>query len=838
MDRPFARRAALTSVAALAASGVLTIPAFAQTAAPAPDQTAVAAPATPAEADSAAPAAAPTGNEAAPGEAGEAVPTAPPQAVVIQRVVVTGNERIERATILSYLPIHAGDVADPVKIDLALKTLFRTDLFSDVDITVQGNDLVVRVAENPIINQVVFEGNSALKEDKLRDEVTVRPRGIFTRSKVEQDVQRIVELYRRTGKISATVTPKIVQLPQKRVDLIFEIDEGPKSGILHINFVGNQAYSDGDLRDQLVTKESEWYRFFSSNDNYDPDRIEYDKEQLRKFYRNRGYYDFRVVSSIAELAPAKNGFVVTFTVDEGPRYHFGKVKVETQLKRLDPKLLEQLLPIHEGDLYQDDKIEKATDALTYAAGASGFAFVDVRPRYTSHPETKTVDLSFEIREGPRVYIERIDVIGNTRTLDDVIRRELTVSEGDAYNRVLVERSKTNVRGLGFFKDVEVEQIPGSAPDKVILRVKVTEQPTGQLSFSVGYSSVDQVVGDVGVSEENFRGKGQKVALRLSAGSLRQQVDFSFTEPRFMGRNLAAGFDLYGYRFDYSNQAAFSTSAVGGALRLGYPLSEHLRFNPRYSLHTDTITVDQALCTPDPFTGETLISKATCDARGTAITSAFGYSLRWDMRNDYINPTRGFYLTLDQDFAGVAGDVNYIRTQASGAWFHGFSPKWVLTASGTAGYIEGWGGDNVRINDRFFKGGNSFRGFDIAGIGPRDTNPILGEDGTSLGGKMFAIGSVELAFPTPIPEQYGVKMALFTEFGTLGLLDPADKQKGGVNGGVPDPFIKDDLGLRASAGVSIFWRSPMGPLRFDLSHVLAKEDYDNTQTFRFSTSTRF
>ena len=822
MDRPLARRAALTSVAALAASGVLAGQAMAQ----APE----AAPAVP-PATEAAPAPAPAAPEAA------APAPAPPTGVVIGRILVTGNERIERSTIVSYLPIQVGGIADAASIDLALKTLFRTDLFADVDITVQGTDLVVRVAENPIINQVVFEGNKALNEEKLRDEVTIRPRGIFTRAKVEQDVQRIVELYRRSGKISATVTPKIVQLPQKRVDLIFEIDEGPKSGILRINFIGNEAYGDDNLRDVVVTRESAWYRFFGGNDNYDPDRIEYDKEQLREYYRNRGYYDFRVVSSVAELAPDQNGFVLTYTVDEGPRYRFGKVTVQTQLKRLDPKLLEQLLPVKQGDLYQDDKIEAATNALTFAAGASGFAFVDVRPRYQSNPETKTVDLTFELREGPRVYVERIDVIGNTRTLDEVIRRELTVSEGDAYNRVLVERSKINVRGLGFFKEVDIEQIPGSTPDKVVLRVRVTEQPTGQLSFSVGYSSVDQVVGDIGVSEENFRGRGQRLSLRLSAGSLRQQADLSFTEPRFMGRNLAAGFDLFGYKFDFSNQAAFNSSSVGGAIRLGFPLSERLRFGPRYTAHYDTIDVDESLCIPifNPITQdfETAVSRSTCDARGSALTSAFGYSLRWDKRNDFINPTRGFYVNLDQDFAGVGGEVKYIRTQATGAWYHAFSPKWVLSASGSAGYIEGWGGDTVRINDRFFKGGNSFRGFEIAGIGPRDIS--FGDEGTSLGGKLFAIGTVELAVPNPLPEQYGVRIALFTDFGTLGLLDEADKRK--ANGEI-DPLIRDDLALRASAGVSIFWRSPMGPLRFDLSQVLAKEEYDNVQQFRFSTSTRF
>ncbi|HEX8232227.1 MAG TPA: outer membrane protein assembly factor BamA [Caulobacteraceae bacterium] len=815
--------AAMTSALALAAAGVLASSVSAQEAAPAAAPAVTSGPA--------APAATPADALPATTAPGAAAPAAP--VAVVNRIDIQGAERIERATILAYLPITVGDTVDAARLDLAVKTLFQTDLFSDVRVDVEGDALVVRVIENPIINQVVFEGNRALKEDKLREEVTVRPRGVFTRARVEQDVQRIIELYRRSGRISAIVTPKIVQLPQKRVDLVFEISEGPGTGIRRINFLGNQAFSDGDLRDEIVTRQSAFYRFFESNDNYDPDRIEYDREQLRKFYRNRGYYDFRVVSAVAELAPDKNGFVVTYTLDEGPRYRFGDVKVETQLRRLDPKLLQQLLPIRSGEVYSDEKIERATDALTFSAGASGFAFVDIRPRYEANREAKTVDLSFEVREGPRVYIERIEVVGNTQTLDRVIRRELTVGEGDAYNRVLVERSRTQVRNLGFFKDVEITETPGSTPDKVVLLVRVTEQPTGQFNFSIGYSSVDQVIADIGVTQQNFRGRGQILDFRISAGSLRQQVDFSFTEPRFLGRNLAAGLDLYTYKYDFSNQASFSSGSTGALVRLGFPLNSRTRFNPRYTIHADEVEVDDFLCVPDPITGNTLISRSICDQRGTSLTSAVGYSLRWDRRNDYINPTGGFFLDFSQDFAGVGGDVRYIRTQSSSGYYYQIRPKWIVSATQTSGFINGWGGDEIRINDRFFKGGNSFRGFDIAGLGPRDVS--FGTEGTALGGKLFAIGSVELAFPTPIPEQYGVKMALFTDFGTLGLLDDPVKRR---PDGTIDPNIKDELSLRASVGVSIFWRSPMGPLRFDLSQVLAKEEYDNTQAFRFSTSTRF
>lgn len=750
------------------------------------------------------------------------------QSGVVQRIIVRGNERIEQSTVLSYLPIQPGEVLDPAKADLALKTLFRTDLFADVKIDLQGSDMIVTVTENPIINKVVFEGNSGLKEDKLRDEVTVRPRGIFTRAKVQSDVQRIIELYRRSGRISAAVTPKIVELPQKRVDLIFEINEGPKSGVLRINFLGNKEFSDNDLRDVVVTEQSTWYKFFATNANYDPDRLEYDKEQLRKHYRNRGFYDFRVVSAIAELAPDKNGFAITYTLDEGREYKFGKISVETELQKLDKNVLQQLVPIRSGETYQDEKIESATDALTFAAGAAGFAAVDVRPRYTPNRETGLVDVVFQVREGPRVYVERIDVTGNTRTLDYVIRRELNLVEGDAYNRALVDRSRNNIRALGFFKDVTIDEAPGSAPDRTTLQVKVEEQPTGELSFSAGYSSVDQLVLDLGVTERNFRGRGQSVRARVSVGSLRQSLDFGFTEPRFLGRDLGAGVDLYSYRYDLTDYSSYSTETVGAGLRLAFPLTLNSRMSTRYTLRRDKVKIDDFYCDPT----NPLVSPSLCGQRGDYITSLVGYTYLYDRRNDPINPTRGYRFDISQDLAGLGGDVNYLSTEGTAGWWHGFNKDFILSVNGQAGYIAGWGGDTVRINNRFYKGGNTFRGFETAGIGPRDTNF---QNSDSLGGRAYAIGTVELTVPTFLPEQYGIKAALFSDFGTLGLLDDRDKLK--ANGTV-DPLIYDDLSLRASAGLSVFWRSPMGPIRFDFSQVLAKEDYDKTETFRFSTSTRF
>jgi outer membrane protein insertion porin family len=760
-----------------------------------------------------------------PAPAAPANPTAltsslPGQTGVVRAIKVEGNERIEADTVVSYLPIAVGDTIDAARLDLAIKTLLRTDLFADAGLTLEPDGtLVVRVAENPIINRVVFEGNSALADDKLRDEIAIHPRGIFTKAKVQADVQKIVELYRRSGRISATVTPEIVELPQKRVDLVFEIKEGPKTGIIRVNFLGNHVFSDNALRDVVVTKQSAWYKFFASNDNYDPDRIEYDREQLRKYYSNRGYYDFRVNSSVAELQTDQRNFAVTYTLDEGAKYKFGRLRVTTDLKRLNAGVLRQILPIKEGQAYAGDKIEQSVDALTFAAGAAGFAFVDIRPRYSANRETHTVDVTFDVREGPRVYVERIDIIGNTRTVDPVIRREMRIAEGDAYNRVLVDRSKTEIKRLDFFKTVDVTQQPGSAPDKTVLQVKVQEQPTGELSLGAGYSTIDKLMLDFGVSEHNFRGEGEDLRLRAQVGYISQQIDLGLTEPRFLGRDLRAGVDLFDYRTDYSQYTGFVSSYGGFSTHVLFPLNINATFSPRYAIHEDNVSADAGNCESGS------ISIVICDQRGTSLTSAPGFSLVLDMRNDPLHPTRGFTTSFSQDFAGLGGSVRYLKTQGVFTTYYGFTPTWVLTAKANVQYINGWGGDSIRINDRFFDGGDSFPGFEIAGIGPRDT-----EFNEALGGNLSAIGELSLSVPNFLPEQYGIRTGLFTDVGTLGLLDKSVLRE--------STFIRDDLALRASAGISVFWTSPLGPIRIDLAEPFIKETYDRSQVFRFSTATQF
>ncbi len=768
-----------------------------------------------------APAPAPAAPEAAP--APQAAPRQ--EAIQINRIVVRGTQRIDQTTVLSYLPIQPGDTVDAAMLDVAVRTLSRTGLFADVQIGVQNGDLVVQIVENPIINQVIFEGNNAVREDKLREEVTIQPRGVYTRAKIQEDVGAIVELYRLSGRISATVTPKLVQLEQNRVDVVFEIDEGPETGIDAITFLGNHAFSDSDLRDVMVTKQSAWWRLFSKNDNYDPNRLEYDREQLRKFYTNRGYYDFRIISAVAELLPDDSAFGLTLTVDEGEKYNFGEIKVVTENERLNADFLQSLLPIRTGDLYESDKIESAVDALTFAAGSAGYAFVDISPTYRADPETDTVNVTFNVREGQRVYVERINVVGNTRTIDPVIRRELMLTEGDAFNRALMERSRNNLRALGFFKDVKVEEARGSAPDRSIVNVTVEEQPTGELSLGMGFSSVESFVVNAGITERNFRGRGQSVVTRIEWGSLRQQIDFRFTEPRFLNRDIQAGYDLFHSRYDFQQESSFDYRSTGAGLRLTFPLNGYTRLSTRYFIKDDEIIVPSGYCT-----GLAVGSRALCEQIGSSLNSSAGYTLYVNRTNDPIRPTRGWTGSLRQDFAGIGGDVNYLKTEVDGGWYYGLTPNWIVSLQGSAGYVSGWAGDAVRINDRFFKGGNSFRGFENAGMGPRDLRT-----NDALGGNFYAIGTIELTVPNGLPEEYGIKTSLFADVGTLGVLDDRYRLN---SSGLIDTQIVDNLGLRASAGVSIHWKSPMGPIRFDISQILSREDYDRTETFRFSTSTQF
>ena len=817
----------------------------------------------------------------------------------IRSIVVEGNQRIEDRTVQSYLLVEPGDSFDPDRIDLSLKTLFATGLFADASFEKSGSDLIVRVVENPIINRVIFEGNSAIDDEKMREEIEVAPRGIFTAARVQSDVQRILELYRQSGRFAASVEPQYKPLEQNRVDLVFVINEGPVTGVRSINFIGNEAYSDGRLRSEIVTRQSRWWRFFSSNDNYDPGRLEYDRELLRQFYQNNGYYDFRVVSAVADLTPDQEDFYITYTVDEGDQYYYGDVQVETELDKLNGTALRRALSIQEGNLFRGNQIENAIDTLTYAAGVAGYAFVDITPQLEPDPENNRINVTFAIDEGPRVYVERIDIVGNTATLDRVIRRELRVSEGDAFNRVLLDRSRNRVRALGYFKNVEITESAGSRPDRTVVEVAVEEQPTGELSFAAGYSSVDAFLFDVSISQRNLRGRGQTVVARVSASQRQQYIDLRFREPRFLDRNLAAGIDIFSTRSDFSNVAfgGFETETIGAGVNFGFPLSENTNLGLRYRLQSDELdfsdvpivineddgtrafeTIVDDNGTPDDPSDDTetirVISpnddplpdgttvvdvcdpafvdrQRSCRNERAEISSILGYSFNWDRRNDPIEPTGGFDMSLSQDFAGVGGDVQFLRTEVSAATYKGIFKGVRASARISGGLIEPVGSnDGIRINNRFFRGGSSFRGFDVAGLGPRIIQRTVDDEGNTvrlrrlnaLGGKAYYQGTLELTVPNFLPDEYGIDTALFVEAGSVGLLDDIDTDPARIVGSTADTttveLTKDAMGLRASAGLSVGWDSPFGPIRFDFSEIIRKEEYDRTETFRFSTSTRF
>lgn len=750
----------------------------------------------------------------------EFVNEAAAQQSVIQQIRVEGNQRIEAATVVSYMTIRPGSQVDAAEIDRSLKTLFQTGLFADVTLRQESDVLVVSIVENPIINRVAFEGNRKLDSDDFEEEIQLQPRVVYTRSKVQTDVQRIVELYRRSGRFAATVEPKVIQLPQNRVDLVFEINEGPVTGVRRINFLGNSKYSASRLRQEIATKETRFWRFLTSNDNYDPDRLTFDREVLRRFYLSRGYADFRVISAVAELTRDGKNFFITFTVDEGKRYKIGEVDVDTQLAELDPETLIPLIGFETGDIYNAEQIDDTIDALTFAAGIRGFAFVDVRPRVRRDRDNQIINITFQVNEGPRVYIERINVVGNLRTLDRVIRREIELVEGDAFNRVLIDRSKARIRGLGFFKEVEINEEPGSTADRTVLTVEVEEQPTGELSIGAGFSSTDSIIGDFSVSERNLLGRGQFIRLRVSVSRRRQQVDIRFTEPYFLGRNLAAGFDLFRIRTDFEDESGFDTDSIGLGLRTSFPLTRFGRLSTRYTLRQDDIRVDDFSCAFG------FISLSVCSAAGETTSSIVGYSFFYDRRNDPIEPTRGWDFNLSQDVAGLGGTEAYLRSEIRSNWYHPIplfgAEDIIANLRITGGYIFGLGRD-VRLNDRFFRGGPTFRGFETSGIGPRD---VVTSD--AVGGQLYSVGTAEIVFPLGLPEEFGIKAAIFSDVGTLGIVDEG-------------PFtsnVDDNLGLRLSVGVSVLWDSPFGPIRLDLSNPLIREDFDQEEAFRFSAGTRF
>jgi len=763
----------------------------------------------------------PRGAQPAPGVSPQAASVVAP-AGTIRSITVTGTQRLEPDTVMSYTKLRIGQPYSQEILDQGLRDLYETELFADVQIRNDNGALTVEVKENPVINRIVLEGNKRLKEDKIRPEIKLAPRQIYTRSKVRADVARIIELYRRQGRFGATVEPKMVQLDQNRVDIVFEITEGPKSKVRQINIIGNDRYSDSRLRSEMVTKQSRWFRLFSSGTSYDPDRLAYDQQKLRQFYLTGGYADFRVISAVAELTPDKQDFIITYVVEEGDRYKFGDVKVESDIRDLSSDSLTKMLPMKKGDWYNAKQVEDTVDTLSETAGLFGYAFADVSPDFKRSKEDLTMGIDFRIANAPRVYVERVDINGNTLTQDKVVRREFRLAEGDAFNSFLVKRSKDRINSLGFFQErLDIEQKPGSAPDRIVLETNVQEKSTGELSLSAGFSSLERFIVSASVTQRNFRGKGQELRTSVNYSAYSKSVELGFTEPYFMDKNIALGGDIYrrdlnSFRFLNNNSndrdRTYQQTTTGFQLRAGVPITEYMSLALRYSLNFDNVTLDRNTYYSDPDGSGPLEARCDpllagrylCDAIGKRTTSSLGYSLIYDTRDNRIRPTRGHNIVLNQDFAGLGGNVKYIRTRLNASKFFPLGGGFIFSVQGEGGYIHSLEKDRfdpdgnriepVRLVDRFFLGEPQMRGFNIRGIGPRvkryflqevtdSSGAVTGYERTrgnnnvaddALGGKIYYMARAEVQIPLGSgAREMGLRPSIYVDAGAVaGIRNPA------------------------------------------------------------------
>lgn len=828
-------------------------------------------------------------------------------AQTVSSIVVQGNRRVDSEAIRSYLQIRPGERVDPIKIDDGLKALYATGLFQDVKINMGGGGrLIVTVVENTVLNRVVFEGNKKVKDETLAAEIQSKPRGPLNNATVQSDVQRIVEVYRRGGRYDVRVDPKIIERANGRSDLIFEINEGDKTTISKIAFAGNKAFSDYKLRDVMSTTEKTWLSWIKSTDVYDPDRVSADQEALRRFYLKNGYADFRIVSANVDLDRKLGGFVITITVDEGQQYRTGTVDVVSNVRDLDSGALRGFVRTAPGDVYNAEMVEKSIENLTMELAKRGYAFAQVRPRGDRNFENHRINIVYTIEQGARVYIERINIIGNTRTRDYVIRREFDVYEGDPYNHALINRAERRLKNLGYFKDVKITTEPGSAPDRVIVNVNVQDNLTGEFSISGGYSTAAGIMGEVAIGERNFLGRGQYVRTSVSYGQYQRGAEFSFSDPYLLGQRVGGGFNLFIKQQLPNDYQSYSVSTYGGSLKASLPLSEELSLGARYSLFQRNLDVSSKYkdgcrtlydgsiypttgtapgdinCSGNSNDNTTVVggvwpggqglpagvaynpgevSAAILQALGKTLTSSVGYTLTWNSLDNNKDPTLGNYVTFSQDFAGLGGDVSYLRSSVEARTYKPLFGEVVGMLKGSAGYVTSTGGKQLNILDNFFKGPELVRGFQPAGIGPRDLGSGFQD---ALGGTQYWSATAELQFPLSfMPKDLGLKAAIFADAGSLwgykgtttlssaygGLISPPYNT--GNPGSLPCPTaanktgtnpsficVADDNIIRSSAGVSLIWSSPFGPIRFDFAQALTKASYDKTQFFRFTGGTQF
>ncbi|MET4388218.1 outer membrane protein insertion porin family [Bradyrhizobium sp. F1.4.3] len=808
----------------------------------------------------------------------------PAAAQAAETIAVEGNRRVEAETVRSYFRPAASGQLDQPTIDEGLKALIATGLFQDVRVNRVGGHIVVSVVENAVIGRVAFEGNKKIKDEQLSAEVQSKPRGTYSRAMVQSDTLRIAEIYRRSGRYDVRVTPEIIEQPSNRVDLIFTIVEGAKTGVKSIEFIGNSAFSAARLHDVIKTHESNLLSFLGNNDIYDPDRVEADRDLIRRFYLKNGFADAQVVAALTEYDPDKKGFLVTFKIEEGQQYRVGTVDFRSSIANFDASSMRSFSRVNVGSLYNVELLEKSTEEMQIEASRRGYAFAVIRPSGDRNFEAHTVSVVFNVDEGPRTYIERINLRGNTRTRDYVILREFDIAEGDAYNRALVDRAERRLKNLDYFKSVKITTEPGSSSDRVILIVEMEEKSTGDFSISGGYSTTDGALAEVSISERNLLGRGLYGKASVSYGQYSRGISLSFVEPYLLDYRVALGLDV-SYRQQLANSyTSYGVTTLGFAPRLGFALREDLSLQLRYSLYQQSITLADAYnnCnnnaanaslafnpTPayiknvlggvDPTNatdsgvygygcygdGESSLPVRKELANGATWTSALGYTLNYNTLDNTKNPTDGLLIDFRQDFAGVGGDVTYLKTALDTKYYTPLVSEIVSVIHLQGGILNKLGDQELRMLDHFQMGPNLVRGFASNGIGPRDiTYASLGASGDALGGTKYWGASMELQMPFWfLPKEVGLKGAVYADAGSLwGYQGPTSwTATGEVNTpSCPTCGLQYDDGnvVRSSVGVGLIWASPFGPLRFDYAVPITKGKYDVVQEFRFGGGTSF
>jgi outer membrane protein insertion porin family len=737
-------------------------------------------------------------------------------------IAVQGNRRIDAETVRSYFHAAPDGRFDDAARDAALKALLATGLFHNVVIDRAGERLVVHLTEAPVLDRVAFEGNKKIKDTELAAVVESKPRGTLQRAVVQADVGRIIEAYRHAGRDDVGVVPQIINRGNDRVDLVYVVTEGGKTTVRQINFVGNQVFGKRQLGAVIKTSATNVLSFLTGADVYDPDRVAADREQLRLYYRSKGYADVSVPSARAEYDPATKGFALTFSIDEGPLYHFGDINIVCNIPGLDPEKLRRQLLIRAGAVFDGNALDKTVEMIAIEMAKLGYPFAQASPRTTRDPGARRIDVAFVIDQGPRTYVERIEIHGNTRTRGYVIRREFDIAEGDAYNKTLIDRAERRLKNLNYFKSVKISRLPGSVPDRVVLDVEVTEQSTGDFNIAGGYSTTDGWLAEVKLGDSNFLGSGLALKSSVTYGQYARGIDLAASEPYFLGSRVSAGIELYGRQSDLSPYQSYGTETYGATMQFGTPLTEQIGAQYRYSIYSQNVTLDPASLAAAPS-----LPVEQAALTGPQWVSAVGDTVTYNTLDNNKNPSSGIKSQLTQDLAGLGGDVKFLRTTEDLRYYHPINDDVVSLVHAQGGYITGWGGQQVPLLNSFFGGPTMVRGFAPNGFGPRDLTPGTTMD--NVGGSMYWATTAELQSAIPgIPQEYGLKASAFVDAGSV-------FRYGGPTifpGSAQSLQVANANVVRSSVGVGLTWGSPFGPLTVNYAVPLTKTSYDVVQPLSF------